>query len=194
MAADINGITGLVLAGGKSSRMGGVDKALITLNGRPMIEWVIERLRPQVDSVLINSRNERLRDLGFALVDDIIVDQPGPLAGLHAGLQACHTPLLACVPCDSPLLPKDLVARLHAALPTDADIAVARTSRGLQPTFLLCRRRVAASIEPYLVSGRRALHQWLATQRCAEAVFDADEAFSNANTYQELAHIAQMLR
>ena len=182
-----------MLAGGKSSRMGGSDKALLPLQGRPMVAWVIERLRPQVDVLLVNSGNAHLRDLGYALVADSIRDQPGPLAGLHAGLQACRTSLLVCAPCDAPLLPRDLVARLQAALPVDADIAVARTPRGLQPAFLLCRQAVVASIEPFLASGRRALHQWLATQRYVEVPFDDEAAFSNANTPEELARIASVL-
>lgn len=192
MAVDRARITGLVLAGGKSSRMG-IDKALLPLNGKPMIEWAIERLRPQVDTLLINSGDGCLARFGHPLVADTIVDQPGPLAGLYAGLQACATSLLVCVPCDAPLLPHDLVARLHAALGPEADVAVARTPSGLQPAFMLCRPGIAASIESFIASGRRALHQWLTTQRSVEVHFDDEVAFGNVNTPEDAAHIAKLL-
>jgi molybdopterin-guanine dinucleotide biosynthesis protein A len=126
-------ITGVILAGGEGRRLGGVDKGLQELRGRPMVQWVLERLAPQVDTVLISAnRNlQRYAAFGCPVLPDRIPDFAGPLAGLHAALTQAATPLVATVPCDSPFLPADLVARLHAALMADqAELAVARAGTG----------------------------------------------------------------
>ena len=188
-------ITGLILAGGKSSRMGGLDKALLPLLDRLMIEWVIDRFRPQVDSLMVNSNSDdkRFSALGYPVFGDLITGHRGPLAGLHASMARAQTPLLACVPCDAPLLPVDLVSRLHAALiEADADIAVARTPDSLQPAFFMCRSTLARSIEDYLAAGRYALRHWMALHHCVEVDFSDETAFSNINTPQELAQIVPL--
>ena len=123
-----DGITGVILAGGLGRRMGGVDKGLQNLNGRPLVQWVLDRLTPQVDTVLISANQNLLRygEFGCPVVPDRIPDFSGPLAGLHAALSQSTSPLLATVPCDSPFLPADLVQRLHSALETEgAELAVA---------------------------------------------------------------------
>src|SRR5581483_506232 len=142
-------ITGLILAGGRGSRMGGVDKGLQVLRGKPMIEWVLARFAPQVNEVLINANQnvERYARLGRRVVPDDIGGYAGPLAGLHAGLQVAAHPLVATCPCDSPFLPPDLVARLRAALERDgADLAVAET--GQQPPPVVPPRRRQALAGP----------------------------------------------
>ena len=190
------GITGLILAGGKSTRMGGKDKALQPLNGRPMIQWVIERLRPQVATLLVNTNSDdaTFAAWGYPVVADSIAGHRGPLAGLHAGMALAATPLLVCVPCDAPLLADDLVARLLAALTkADADVAVAKTPGSLQPTFFLCRNTLRRSIEEYLAEGRYALRRWMARQHCVEVDFPDELPFSNINTPPELAQIAKAL-
>ena len=190
-------ITGLILAGGKASRMGGTDKGLVLLNGRPMIEWVIDRFRPQVGSLIFNSNTggQRYADFGGPVVADTIGGYSGPLAGLHAGLTAATTPYLVCVPCDAPLLPLDLVTRLYSALiDSNAEVAVARTLRRLQPTFMLCRSDLATSISTFLSEeGRRAIHEWLGRVRAAEVAFPAETAFANVNTPEDLQEIGQQL-
>lgn len=176
--------------------MGGLDKALLPLNGRPMIEWVIDRFRPQVDSLILNcnSGEAALAALGYPIILDAIAGYPGPLAGLHAGMTCANTELLACVPCDVPLLPSDLVVRLHQALAAaKADIAVAHTSSGLQPTFLLCRCTLRPSIEDFLAGGGRAFWHWLTRQRYVEVAFADEAAFSNINTPQDMERIAVSL-
>lgn len=182
-------VTGAIIAGGKSTRMGGNDKALMPLRGKPMIEWVIERLRPQVDALLINSNNaaREFKPFGLPVIADIIKGHVGPLAGLHACMTQAKTPLLACVPCDAPLLPSDLIARLHAALvETNADVAVAKTASSLQPAFFVCRNGLSRSIESHLAEGGYALRHWMAQQHCVELLFNDEEAFSNINSPQEL--------
>src|SRR5512146_1640213 len=110
----MEGVTGIVLAGGQGRRMGGVDKGLQLLRGRPMVAWAIERLAPQVEEILVNANQntEAYAKFGHRVVPDSVGGFAGPLAGLHAGLHAAAQPLAVTVPCDSPFLPLDLVARL----------------------------------------------------------------------------------
>ena len=183
-------ITGVVLAGGLGRRMGGVDKGLQELHGRPLVSHVIERLTPQVDELLINAnRNgERYAAFGYRVIPDQIPDFAGPLAGLHAALSAANHPLVATAPCDSPFLPADLISRLLEALTaTDADLAVARTFDQPHPVFCLCRRTMLPHLNDYLASGRRKMADWYATLKVVEVAFDDEaEAFENINTREEL--------
>lgn len=184
-------ICGLVLAGGQGRRMGGVDKGLQVLRGRPMVEHVIERLRPQVDEVLVNANQnlERYGVYGCPVVPDAVGGFAGPLAGLHAGMKSTRAPLILTVPCDSPFLPLDLAARLRAALEKNrADIAVAKTRDQAHPVFALARTAVLPHLEAFLARGERKIDLWYASLRVVEVPFDDQEdAFSNINTPQDLA-------
>lgn len=183
-------ITGVILAGGLGRRMGGIDKGLQELRGRPMVAWVVERLAPQVDEVLINANQngERYAEFGHRVVPDQIPDFAGPLAGLHAALSAAAHPLVATAPCDSPFLPADLISRLFSALTaTDADLAVARTFDQPHPVFCLCKREVLPHLTEFLESGGRKIDRWYATLKVVEVAFDDEaEAFENINTKEEL--------
>lgn len=183
-------ITGLVLAGGLGRRMGGVDKGLRPFRGKPMVAWALERLQPQVDAILINANQnlEAYQAFGHPVISDRIGGFAGPLAGLHAGLLAATTPLLVTVPCDSPFLPADLVARLAAARAAqDADLAVARTGDQPHPVFSLVRREVLDSLSRFLEGGGRKIDAWYSALRVVEVAFDDEaEAFANINTPQEL--------
>ena len=183
-------ITGVVLAGGQGSRMGGVDKGLVQLRGRPMVDWVLERLRPQVDALIINANQnaERYAAFGHPVFPDDIAGFAGPLAGLHAALARAEHPLVATVPCDSPFLPTDLVARLYAALAEHgAELAVARTFAQPHPVFCLCRREVLPHLTAFLAEGGRKIDRWYATLRVVDVRFDDQEdAFRNINTRDEL--------
>jgi molybdopterin-guanine dinucleotide biosynthesis protein A len=185
------GICGLVLAGGQGRRMGGVDKGLQLLQGRPLMQHVIERLRPQVESVLINANQnlERYAEFGCPVVPDRVSGFAGPLAGLDAGLHATAAPLVVTVPCDSPFLPHDLVARLAAARSAgDADVAVARTGTQPHPVFALVCTRVRAHLSDFLARGERKIDLWYASLRVVEVAFDDEaDAFANINTRDELA-------
>jgi len=183
-------ITGVVLAGGRGRRMGGVDKGLTLLQGRPFIEWVLDRFGPQVSEVLINA-NRNLSEYeryGYRIIPDEIGGFAGPLAGLHRGLTEARHNLVATVPCDSPFLPADLVARLYAGLAAaKSQLAVAKTFAQSHPVFCLCRREVLPHLNEFLVSGGRKIDAWYATLEIAEVAFDdQEEAFSNINTLQEL--------
>ena len=183
-------ICGLVLAGGQGRRMGGVDKGLQLLQGRPLMQHVIERVRPQVDSVLINANQnlERYAEFGCPVVPDRIGGFAGPLAGLDAGLHAADAPLIVTVPCDSPFLPHDLVARLATARNAiDADIAVARTGDQPHPVFALVCVRVRDHLTEFLARGERKIDRWYASLKVTEVAFDDEaDAFANINTRAEL--------
>jgi molybdopterin-guanine dinucleotide biosynthesis protein A len=188
-------ITGVILAGGQGRRMGGVDKGLQDLNGRPLVQWVLARLAPQVDTVLINANQNLLRyaKFGCAVLPDRIPDFAGPLAGLHAALSQATNPLLLTVPCDSPFLPSDLVQRLHAALEAgDAELAVARTGDQVHRAFCLTRREILPKLDAFLASGERKVGLWHASLKLAEVAFDDEaEGFGNINTLEDLALCAK---
>lgn len=193
--SDKRRISAVILAGGQGRRMGSVDKGLIALQGRPMVEWVLERLRPQVDEVLINANQnlEQYREFGVPVFSDAIGGFAGPLAGLHAGLGHAGHPLVVTAPCDSPFLPTDLVARLADALESEgADLAVARTFEQSHPVFCLCRREVLPHLEDFLSSGGRKIDRWYETLKVVPVQFDDQEAaFSNINTREELGCFEQ---
>jgi molybdopterin-guanine dinucleotide biosynthesis protein A len=177
-----------VLAGGLGRRMGGVDKGLQPLRGTPMVQWVLERLRPQVDEVLINANQnlETYAAFGHRVVPDDIAGFAGPLAGLHAGMKAAAHPLVATVPCDSPFLPEDLISRLESQLGKN-DLAVAKTGEQPHPVFALVRRHCLESLEAFLAQGGRKIDAWYAALQVVEVSFDDEaDAFRNINTREEL--------
>ncbi len=183
-------ITGIILAGGQGRRMGSVDKGLQALRGKPMVQWVLERYTLQVDEVLINANQniEQYQTLGYTVVADDIGGYAGPLAGLHRGLTAAKHALVATVPCDSPFLPLDLIARLYAALnEQQAELAVARTGDQPHPVFCLTRKSVLPGLTAFLQGGGRKIDAWYAALKVADVRFDDEaEAFSNINTVDEL--------
>ncbi len=190
-------ITGLILAGGRGSRMGHLDKGLQTFRGKALAAHALERLSPQVHRLAINA-NRHENDYaalgaGFdaPVWPDLLSDFPGPLAGLHSGLTHCPGDYLAAVPCDSPLLPADLVARLAAGLEQDnADAALAVTGRDDQrqrhPVFCLLKKTLLPALTQFLQDDGRKMERWFAGIRTAEVHFDDEAAFSNVNTLQEL--------
>jgi molybdopterin-guanine dinucleotide biosynthesis protein A len=183
-------ITGLILAGGRGSRLGGLDKGLVKWHGRPLVAHAIEHLAPQVGRVLIsaNRNRERYEAFGHPVIADTLADYAGPLAGLQAGLAACTTPLLVTVPCDAPALPPDLVDRLLAALEAgNARVAVVETQGKFQPTFLLCRQELSAALDAWLAGGNRKVADWLRQMGAIAVPFADEAAFANFNTPEDLA-------
>ncbi|MDA0981605.1 MAG: molybdenum cofactor guanylyltransferase [Proteobacteria bacterium] len=181
-------VSGIVLAGGQGRRMGGVDKGLQLLHGRPMVAHVIARLAPQVGEIVVNANQnlEAYRAFGQRVVPDAIGGFAGPLAGLHAGLGAAARAHAVTAPCDSPFLPGDLVARLMDAL-RDNDLAVAKTGDQPHPVFCLVRVEVQSHLEAFLAAGGRKIDAWYATLKVVEVPFDDEaEAFRNINTMDEL--------
>jgi molybdopterin-guanine dinucleotide biosynthesis protein A len=184
----MNGVTGIVLAGGQGRRMGGVDKGLQLLHGKPMVEHVIARLAPQVGEILINA-NQNLDTygrFGHRVVPDEIGGFAGPLAGLHAGLGAAKHPFALTVPCDSPFLPLNLYSRLKDELAAN-DLAVAKTGDQPHPVFALVRTSVRKNLEDFLSGGGRKIDAWYSRLKVVEVAFDDDaDAFRNINTREEL--------
>lgn len=186
-------ITGLVLAGGLARRMGGNDKGLVELAGRPMIEHVLDALRPQVGSVMINAnRNlEQYAVYGHPVFADEREGFLGPLAGVASALPRVATEFLLTVPCDAPLLSADLAERLvDTCIAAGADVAVASDGQRLQPVFMLLRSSVAPSLRTYLEGGGRKIDTWFAQVRLAQADFsDQPDCFSNVNEPAERQRI-----
>ena len=184
----MDGVSGIVLAGGLGRRMGGVDKGLQPFRGRPMVAWAIERLAPQVDELLVNANQnlERYAAFGHRVVPDELGGFAGPLAGLHAGMKAARNEAVVTVPCDSPFLPRDLVLRLMGFLEKH-DLAVAKTGAQPHPVFCLVRKRVLGNLEAFLAGGGRKIDLWYASLSIVEVAFDDEaEAFRNINTIEEL--------
>lgn len=184
----MTGVTGIVLAGGQGRRMGGVDKGLQLLHGKPMVAQVLARLAPQVSEIIINA-NQNLdiyAGFGHRVVPDAIGGFAGPLAGLHAGLSAARHALVLTVPCDSPFLPLDLFSRLNKEL-NDNELAVAKTGDQPHPVFSLVRVSVLDHLSKFLSAGGRKIDAWYSTLNVIEVPFDDEaDAFRNINTREEL--------
>ena len=183
-------VTGVVLAGGQGRRMGNVDKGLQMLGGRPLVNWVLNRFVPQVGEVLINANRNRdaYAAFGVRVVEDRIGGFAGPLAGMHAGLSEAAHELVAFVPCDTPLLPQDLVARLIDPMRNErVDLSVAKTGTQPHPVICLMRKRLLPHLTAYLDGGGRKVDGWYSTLNVTEVAFDDEpHAFRNINTPEEL--------
>ena len=183
---DRSRITGLVLAGGRGARMGGVDKGWVVHDGEPLVRRVLRRFAPQVGAVLISANRsvDAYRALAEVVTDreqDLALEPyPGPLAGVYAGLQRAATEWVALVPCDAPMLPPDLVTRLADAI-GDRAVACPVAAGRRQPVFALARRSSAASLHGFLATGGRAMHRWFETLDVIDVAFDDADAFSNIN-------------
>ncbi|WP_290786277.1 molybdenum cofactor guanylyltransferase MobA [Halomonas sp.] len=180
-------LTGLILAGGQGRRMGGVDKGLVAFHDRPLVAHVRERLAGQVAEVLINANRSQARYASLAdrVIEDAEGGFQGPLMGIYSGLRAAATPWLVVVPCDTPALPEDLVARLVAGL-GDADIAVACDGERLHPVVALIRTALADDLAAALAGGERKIDRWYARHAWRRVDFsDCPAAFANLNTDDE---------
>ena len=192
----IDDITGLVLAGGRGSRMGGVDKGLQNHNGLPLAMGALLRLQPQVGHLLVNANRNlgAYEAFGAPVWPDPIEGFAGPLAGFLAGLEQCETPYMVTVPCDTPDFPTDLVARLAHAIDADgADLAYATTLEDgreqAHPVFCLMRSAQLDSLVAFLHRGGRKIDAWFAQHKAVAVPFPDPRAFFNANTAAELAQL-----
>lgn len=187
----MSAITGVILAGGQSRRMGGEDKGLLQFYGQPLYQHVLQRLRPQVDHLLISAnRNLSQYQLsGVTVIGDTLPDFPGPLAGMLSALRATQTDWAAFCACDTPFIPEDYVARLwqHKA---QAPAVWVRSSQRDHPALALVHRRLAGALEEYLRRGERRLMHFLQQEGGHAVAFTDDElAFSNINTPDDLARL-----
>ncbi|MBA3597744.1 MAG: molybdenum cofactor guanylyltransferase MobA [Methylibium sp.] len=198
---ETNQITGLILAGGRGSRMGGVDKGLQPYRGMPLAMHSLMRLQPQVGEVMINANRNlsAYESFGVPVWPDPVADYAGPLAGFLAGLERCETAYLMSVPCDTPAFPEDLVERLAHALEAEgAELAIPRTPQGeeasrdgpqLQPVFCLMKSELMESLMRFTQEGGRKIDRWTAQHRCTVVDFSDAAAFFNANTLDDLRQL-----
>jgi molybdenum cofactor guanylyltransferase len=182
----VEDISAVILAGGRARRMDGEDKGLIELNGRPLLDYIISALRPQVGEILVNAnRNlDRYRAFGYPVKQDMLGDFFGPLVGMATGMQATGKRYLLSVPCDSPFVPAQLAGSLYRALTSEtAEISVAHDGVRMQPVFALLDCQLLPSLLDYLNAGGRKIDTWYAQHRLALADFSASpETFLNLNT------------
>jgi len=191
-------VTGMILAGGKARRMGGLDKGLVELNGQAMIQYVLDVLKPQVKQILINANRNvsAYKKFGYPVVSDQLEDFQGPLAGIAASMEVAETKYICTCPCDGPLIAKDLVSRLFSEVNKDNDtkIAVAHDGKRLQPVYALIDCELLTSLIDYLKSGERKIDRWY-TQHNFKAVdfSDRQDCFININTPEDQQTISQQL-
>ncbi len=190
-------ITGVALAGGQARRMGGVDKGLLKLNNKAMIEYVLDALKSQVNYVVINAnRNHDIYEkYGYPIVSDELEGFCGPLAGFASAMKVIDTEFMLTVPCDSPFVPEDLVVRLYSKLQgQNADISVAHSGDRLQPVFSLIKKELNDSVSDYLSKGGRKIDRWFEQHKMVVTDFsDKPETFLNINTPDDMAGIEKKL-
>lgn len=187
-------IDAVILAGGMARRMGGDDKGLVELNGKAMIEHTIERIKPQVKEILINANRNQTRyaEFGFTVLSDEHTGFLGPLAGMITAMGHTQADYLLVVPCDCPLLPRDLVTRLLAAIEAnDAELAVASDGEHEQPVVMLLTPSLRDSMIAFLEAGERKIDFWYAKHHCVvESFADQPNAFVNVNTPEQKQRLA----
>ena len=187
-------ITGLILAGGRAQRMGGIDKGLIPFHQKPLIETTIQRLKTQVGPILINANRNitKYAVYGYPVIMDETPDFSGPLAGFLMGLKNCKTPYLLTTPCDSPLFPEDLATKLASELEqANLDLVYASSKEAdskvwAQPVFCLMRANLQDSLISFLDKGDLKIDRWFKELKSGTVIFDNAQAFANANTPEEL--------
>jgi molybdenum cofactor guanylyltransferase len=197
-----NQITGLILAGGRAQRMGGIDKGLIPFHGRAMIESAIHALKNQVGQILINANRNitKYSAYGYPVIVDETSDFSGPLAGFSAGLKACKTPYLLTSPCDSPLMPLDLGAKLAEELESSNYQLVYASSKEAdgkiwaQPVFCFMRSDISDSLDAFLGKREFKIDHWFKGLRTSTVIFENAETFANVNTPEELRHLENLTK
>ena len=193
-------ITGLILAGGRAQRMGGIDKGLIPFHGKALIESAINRLKPQVSTILINANRSitKYSHYGYPVLMDETPDFSGPLAGFSVGLKHCKTPYLLTSPCDSPLLPVDLANKMAVQLENnDLELVFASSKEDdgkiwSQPVFCLMKSDLQDSLDVFLSKGDLKIDRWFKELRSGTVVFENPQAFANVNTPEELADLEKV--
>jgi len=197
-SSTFTGITGIVLAGGRGSRMGGQDKGLVLIDGKPMVGYVIDALASQVGAIIVNANRNAsaYAALGSPVVPDGQEGFLGPLAGMLSGMRAADTEFVLTVPCDSPLIRADLAVRLHRQLEREgADVCVAHDGERTHPVIALIRRSLHSSMAAFLEAGERKIDRWYAQHHTVYADFSDDaRSLTNINHPEELRAVERILR
>ncbi len=189
-------ITAVILAGGRAQRMQGLDKGLIRLADKPLVQHVIDRIKPQVGELLISAnRNlEEYKNFGYPVLSDPQQDYPGPLAGIATALQQCRTDYLLVVPCDTPFLPATLASTLLAQLKQDAsDVCIVHDGQRLQPLVALLSRSLALVLEESIRAGHLKVERWMLEQQHTIVHFPEPGCFININNQNELLNAEQLI-
>lgn len=193
MAIDKNNITAVILAGGKGRRLGGQDKGLVSYKDKTLIEHVLERIEPQVNSILINAnRNQEIYSrYGYPVINDELSDFQGPLAGFATAMKTANTAYIITLPCDGPMLPDDLVLRMINTIEDNPrslseSIAVAHDGERMQPVYALLPVALIDSLEKFLRNGDRKIDLWYTKHHTVLADFsDKPDSFFNINTEKQ---------
>lgn len=190
-------ITAIILAGGNARRMGGVDKGLIKVNGDYLICHVLDRIKSQVEFLMINAnRNiDTYNTLSDIVIQDFTDQRLGPLGGIQAGLHNCKTPYMISVPCDVPNIPLDICRRLYENLRlNDSDCSMpvtidSESNKRTHPAILLLKKELTQSLDLYLKSGGRKIDKWTDELKCTQVLFNDEENFLNINTLDDTNNI-----
>ena len=193
-------ITGLILAGGRAQRMGGIDKGLIPFHNKPLIESAIAKLKPQVQMIVINANRNitKYAGYGYPVIMDETPDFSGPLAGFSVGLKACKTPYLLTSPCDSPLLPNNLAELLSTEMERgDFQLVYASSKEAddkvwAQPVFCLMHANLQDSLTSFLLKGDLKIDRWFKELRSSTVIFNDPQVFANVNTPEELKSLEEV--
>lgn len=185
-------LTALILAGGEGRRMGGEDKGLISWQGRPFIDYALDAIPADISRTLIScNRNIDQYQKYGETVQDNDARYEGPLAGIYAAMRVATTPFIFVLPCDSPLLPKDLYQYLVSAIKaSDADICYVDDGIQKQYLFALIRTNLEQSLKDYLAAGNRQVHRWYKQHQFIEAnLSEQQSAFRNVNRREDLTDL-----
>jgi molybdopterin-guanine dinucleotide biosynthesis protein A len=192
-----NKVAGVILAGGLARRMQQQDKGLVLLNGKAMVSYAIDAMKPLVDILLINANRNQgaYQQWGYEVIADQTLNFDGPLAGMLAAMKAVNTEWLLVMPCDSPLIKTaHIETLLKTAVDNDCDCAVAFDGERIHPVFLALKTCLKSSLEDYLARGERKIDRWLFQHDCARVDFRTQaEVFRNINTPEQLAQVEAML-
>lgn len=197
MSVDQQKISAVILAGGRGQRMGGEDKGLVQLDGRPLVAWMIDRIGPQVDELLISANRhlDQYGRFGYPVLADTADDFRGPLAGLSRGMATAAHSLVLSAPCDTPFLPPSLVKRLVSALiSSNSDLALPVTGGQTHRAVCLYRKKLLPSLDDFLAKGGRRVGEWQSLQQGIEVPFEDADEFVNLNTAGELELAQHRLR
>lgn len=191
---DTDTVTAVILAGGQSRRMGGEDKGLKIVACKPLVEHVIERLSPQLDNILISAnRNiDVYRKFGYEVISDEIGDNWGPLAGIYSAMLHTTSSHLLSVPCDTPLLPDDLVSRMTQEI-SAAEVCIASDGERLQSVIALLSTGLKDQLRESLMAGDRKVEAWMLSRQHAIAKYSDTTAFLNANSPEDIMNIEETL-
>ena len=190
--------TALILAGGRSNRLNAQDKGLVALDNNPIISYIINSLKKQVNNIIIcaNRSISAYEAFGFPVISDEVANYQGPLAGISVGMRESVDPWLLVVPCDTPFIPNDLAMRLYNdAHRSGADIAVAHDGTRAHYLHCLLRTSLKADLDAHLMAGKLSVNRWFNDHKMLEVDFsDAAERFHNINTQDDLNKAEELMR